>query len=292
MRLRHIEIFFHVYQEGSISGAARALHVSQPSVSKTLRHAEDQLGFTLFDRIKGRLHATAQADELFTEVRDIYTRMSAFDRTAKNIRGRSGGHVRLGVLPSLGFSVVPRFIAEMRQTNRELSFDIDTLHTEEMAPALLERRFDICLGFGAEPDERISQLHISDVALVLLAQPGTFPADQLTVDLDVLHGQPFIGLEDSGPAAELASRRLADRCVEPATVVTAHTHYVAASLVKLGVGMAIIDEFTAQSASGKGLQIKHFSDEMMLPFTAIHLSDSRQKVLADECIAALRKLFG
>lgn len=291
MRLRHIEIFFHVYQEGSISGAARALHVSQPSVSKTLRHAEDQFGFPLFDRIKGRLHPTPQADELFAEVRDIYSRMSAFDRTAKNIRGRSGGHIRLGVLPSLGFSVVPRFIAEMRQSNRELSFDIDTLHTDEMATALLERRYDICLGFGAQADERITQLHISDVALVLLAQPGAFSAGQKTVDLKVLEGQPFIGLEDSGPAAELASQRLAEACVEPATVVTAHTHYVAASLVKLGVGLAIIDEFTAQSTSSNDLEILHFSEEMLLPFTAMHLTNSRHQALADECIAALHKLF-
>ena len=40
MNLRHIEIFHAVYVSGSISAAARALGVSQPSVSKTLRHAE------------------------------------------------------------------------------------------------------------------------------------------------------------------------------------------------------------------------------------------------------------
>jgi DNA-binding transcriptional LysR family regulator len=38
--LRHIEIFHAVYVNGSVSGAARALNVSQPSVSKMLRHAE------------------------------------------------------------------------------------------------------------------------------------------------------------------------------------------------------------------------------------------------------------
>ena len=45
MNLRHIEIFHAVYVNGSVSAAARALNVSQPSVSKTLRHAESLLGF-------------------------------------------------------------------------------------------------------------------------------------------------------------------------------------------------------------------------------------------------------
>jgi molybdenum-dependent DNA-binding transcriptional regulator ModE len=55
MNLRHIEIFHAVYVNGSVSAAARALNVSQPSVSKTLRHAESLLGFELFQRNAGRM---------------------------------------------------------------------------------------------------------------------------------------------------------------------------------------------------------------------------------------------
>ena len=50
MRLRQIEIFYAVYSAGSISKAAELLGVSQPAVSKVLRHTEDSLGFPLFER--------------------------------------------------------------------------------------------------------------------------------------------------------------------------------------------------------------------------------------------------
>jgi len=53
MNLRHIEIFHAVYVNGSVSAAARALNVSQPSVSKMLRYAESLLGFQLFQRTNG-----------------------------------------------------------------------------------------------------------------------------------------------------------------------------------------------------------------------------------------------
>ncbi|MEI8631900.1 LysR family transcriptional regulator [Vibrio sp. PP-XX7] len=47
MRLRQIEVFHAILQAGTISGAARLLHVSQPNVSRILTHAEQQLGFCL-----------------------------------------------------------------------------------------------------------------------------------------------------------------------------------------------------------------------------------------------------
>jgi DNA-binding transcriptional LysR family regulator len=148
MRLRHIEVFHAVYKYGSISAAARDLNVSQPSVSKVLRHAEDQLGYDLFDRKKGRLTPTPAAHELFGEVEDVYARMRSLHQTARNIASRKGGHLRIGVLPSLGFEVLPRAIARFREVSPETSFEIDTLHSKTLAGALMERECDIAVSYG------------------------------------------------------------------------------------------------------------------------------------------------
>ena len=77
MNLRHIEIFHAVYTNGSVSAAARALNISQPSVSKTLRHAESILGFPRFERSAGRHVATDDAHALFAEVSEIQDRVHA-----------------------------------------------------------------------------------------------------------------------------------------------------------------------------------------------------------------------
>ena len=58
MRLRQIEVFHAVYTSGSVTKAAAVLNVSQPSVSKVLAHAEQQLGYALFDRVRGKLVPT------------------------------------------------------------------------------------------------------------------------------------------------------------------------------------------------------------------------------------------
>src|SRR3954451_5356982 len=95
MNLRQIEVFHAVYVSGSVTAAARALHVSQPSVSKTLRHTEDGLGFALFRRLKGRLLPTEEARVLFREVDEVYGRLGSLRVTARNLR--SGGVSHLGI---------------------------------------------------------------------------------------------------------------------------------------------------------------------------------------------------
>ena len=101
MRLRHIEIFHAIYTTGSITNAAKILHVSQPSVSKVLSHAEMQLGFDLFKRVKGRLIPTDEAEMLFDEVDKIYQQMRAIKNTAENINKSEYGQISIGVTPAL-----------------------------------------------------------------------------------------------------------------------------------------------------------------------------------------------
>ena len=107
MNLRHIEIFHAVYVNGSVSAAARALNVSQPSVSKMLRHAESLLGFQLFQRTNGGLVPTEDAHSLFAEVREIQDRVHALREAGRNLRRGIGGTLRISALPSLALDAIP-----------------------------------------------------------------------------------------------------------------------------------------------------------------------------------------
>lgn len=72
MKLRHLEIFYAVMTCGSLSRAAEALNISQPAASKALKSAEMKLGFTLFQRVRGKLLPTSEAITLFEKAQSIY----------------------------------------------------------------------------------------------------------------------------------------------------------------------------------------------------------------------------
>jgi DNA-binding transcriptional LysR family regulator len=67
MNLRQFEVFYAIMRTGSVTGAARLLNVTQPSVSTVLKHCETQLRFRLFNRIGGRLQPTPEAQARLTQ---------------------------------------------------------------------------------------------------------------------------------------------------------------------------------------------------------------------------------
>ena len=72
-------------QAGTISGAAQLLHISQPAVTKVLQHCELQLGMPLFDRVRGKLYPTPEAQRLFVEVDKLHGDLLAIRRLAASL---------------------------------------------------------------------------------------------------------------------------------------------------------------------------------------------------------------
>jgi len=80
MRLRHIEVFNAIMLTGSVSAAARLINITQPAVSRTLQHAEIQLGFPLFQRAKGRLTPTTEAQALYPHIERLFAQLDEVQR--------------------------------------------------------------------------------------------------------------------------------------------------------------------------------------------------------------------
>ena len=160
MRLRQIEVFHAVYSTGSMTSAAAMLNVSQPSVSKVLAHAEQQLGYLLFDRVKGKLVPTPEAHRLFAHVSAVYRDIGRLRHVADNLRAGNSGHIRVAGTPAFGLEVLPRAVAAFREQHNDTVFEIETLHLDEMNEALLESRVDIGLAFDPAQTPEIGRAHV------------------------------------------------------------------------------------------------------------------------------------
>jgi DNA-binding transcriptional LysR family regulator len=291
LRLRHIEVFYAVFRCGSISAASRELNVSQPSVSKVLRHAEDQLGYPLFERSRGRLTPTQAAYELFDKVEEVYFHVVSLNEIARNIGRRKGGHLRIGVLPSLGLWVIPLAVSRFVRTHPEVTFEIDTLHTREVAGALLEQSHDVAIGYGPPPSPRLDAHELGQSELLLAARRDVFDPDRPTVSVRDLDGVDFIGLRGSGPSGDLFMERLAAENVVLNEVVIARTYYVALALVRQGVGVSVIDTFTAASAADPDLVTLPFESPIRYPITAVTDQTLRQPQLVAAFLETIRAVL-
>lgn len=273
MRLRQIEVFHAVYANGSISAASRALNVSQPAVSKVLRHTESQLGITLFELVRGRLVATDEAHALYREVDEVFGRIASLQVTAANLRNSGAGHLRIGVVPSLGLEVAPAAIAAFRATHPGVTFDIKTLHHSEVLRALYERDCDLALAYELPSQPRLKCRELASAGLMVIARPGTFPAGTTAVSIADLSGREVISVSGSGPIGDKIEAAFAQARVAVQEIVSVSTYYVAATLVRSGSGLAIVDQFTAASTISQGLQRLPLKPEIQFGVQAAWLED-------------------
>ena len=247
MRLRHIEIFHAVYLNGTVSAAARALNISQPAVTKMLKHAEQLLGFPLFDRRAGKLIPTEDAHILFDEAAEIQERVASLRQATRNLRHGSGS-LRVSVLPSLALDVLPRAVARYSGKHPDVFFDLQTLHHGEIARVLYEREADIVIAYDAPPGLPIISEWLGEGELGLLYRRDDLPEAPPRVPLGTVSDRRFISLAQSGPIGDLLRRELNRTGVELNEVLSARTFYIGSALVREGIGMAVLDNFTAQSA--------------------------------------------
>lgn len=233
MKLRHIEVFQAIRQAGSVSGAAQLLHVSQPAVSKVLQHAEQQLGFPLFLRVRGKLLATPEALELEREVAKLSDSLQAVRRLAQNLRRQPGHSLRIGATPALALSLLPRAIGEWSARYPQSGCELATLHSRELVQGLLMRELDLALSLKQPEHPGLRGEAIASGVLVALAPRKHWPEAERRQPLSLagLAGEALIGLSTADPLFARLEDYLSAVEPPPQVKIAVQTYALARALV-------------------------------------------------------------
>ncbi|MEN5346102.1 LysR substrate-binding domain-containing protein [Achromobacter mucicolens] len=307
MRLRHIEIFEAIRRTGSLTEAAAALHISQPAASKLLAHAESQLGFKLFDRVKGRLVATREAEILTPEIARLSQDLSSVRRLASNLRDRPNGHLRLGCAPALGLGLLPGVVRDSRDAQPGITFDIHTHHSAELVQGLLTRELDLAITFDTNDYPGLTRMGLGHTELVHLsrrAAQGPLRLSELSEARGVeasgagasgagASGSPtaadtLIVLDASDASGALLQLALDAQGLAPQVAIQVQTHYVACALVDAGCGDAIVDAITAQAMLRPGMTLRRLEPALRVPISIMTRNQDPLSALHRELIERLR----
>ncbi len=263
--LRHVEIFHAVMTSGSVTDAATLLHTSQPTVSRELARLEQLTGLTLFERVRGRLRPTAEALQLFEEVRRAYLGLDRIAEAARAIRQFEHGSLSLACLPMFSQAVLPgvcqRFLAE----HPRVSLNIAPQESPLLEEWLSAQRHDLGLteSHHAPAGTRIEQVFCADEVAILPAghplvtRPRLSPAD--------FHDQPFISLSASDIYRQQLDRLFGQHGVERHMVLETHSAASVCCMVREGVGLAVVNPLSAAAFAGQGVAVRPLT--VSIPFT-------------------------
>lgn len=252
MRLRHIEVFNAVMLTGSVSAAARMINVTQPAVSRTLQHAEIQLGFQLFQRVGGRLRPTAEAQTLYPHIERLFAQLDEVQRLSASLKaGRGKGELRVLTVLALSYEVFPRAMRLFREKHPSVRVHHEALHSPQIISSLVLQEADVGYVFSAVTHPALVQEQLADRQVVCVVPKGLLPPRQVragTITLAQLAKLPVIALDGQDPLGLLLAHTVRDSGAGLQEVMTVQTYHVALALAHHGVGVAMVESCTAASA--------------------------------------------
>lgn len=220
VQLEKLSIFLQIVDTGSVSAAARLVHLSQPAVSRNLQQLEDDFGVSLFEREGRGLRLTAAGRALVPEARAILSRFEALRKSVRGTAERSYHDLRLGTVDSVVSFLFGHLVAPLRDAFPELGLKLTTGRTAQLLERVANDDLDLALVAysGVPPAERVSRVARYDLQyygrrdrfaeLALATTDAEIAAGFPLVEIEALPGQPTMipgGAKSFARAGSLAS---------------------------------------------------------------------------------------
>ena len=242
MDLKQIQYFVALYEEQSVTRAAQRLNIVQPALSMQIAKLERDVGRQLFRRSARGMTPTPAGDEMHATFAPI---ISAFTTArAKVVRsgGELSGHVQVGVVASLGHSILPNTLMRFMAEHPRVTLSFMEGLTDTISESVANGQLDLAL---INRPTRPTGLTIKQVIKeeVLLVSSHNAPEDIAAhVRLSEVKDRPFIMPTKSHGLRQLITRALTQANLSIIPVLEIDSFTSIATLVNEGQYLTFFPE--------------------------------------------------
>lgn len=251
LSLIQLRIFVAAAQQGSFTGAGAVLHMSQPTVSESIRRIEDLYGMRLFSRGGRRLVLTGAGEELLPLAEQTVASADAADQAMKAMRGLKGGVASFGLLRNAKYYAMADLLTSFHRHYPDVRLRVIGVNSSEVAA--LVRDGDLEAGLVVLPvdaEELTVTPLMRDEVLYATADPGRGDAP---VPIEELASADLILYDAHAGWMDPTRRQLAARAQMRGLTLTPRIEVeqadAALELVAAGAGSSFFSRAFATSGS-------------------------------------------
>lgn len=292
MTLRQIEVIRAVMMTGTISGAAEMLHVSAPGISRLVKHTEESLGLRLFERKAGLFVPSVEAGRVFDQVREVYKGVENLQLAVGALQKGEDVRLAFASAPSIAQFIAARVLRQVRSRYADLFIDLNILKIEETVDYLLLERGEFVIMSSAVQSAAIENEEIAEGRLVVILPEGHRLADKPTVSVTDLRNEDLIGVDPLDPYGALLAEPFQQAGIPLRHSMRGRFAQTVVSLVRHGLGVAVIDEFSVAEIYMPGLVRRPLAEEVKV---RSYVARKKGRVLsgfAEETIQHFRRELG
>ena len=242
----------------SATGAASMLHVTQPAVSRLIREMERAVGLELFDRRGRRLVPTPTAERLFDEIERCFLGLDHINSFCQRQRTAATKSTILVAVPSAAIALLPQAISRYRAEITGDVFSVNTRNTDGSIGWVSAQKAD--LGLGSKPLNvpGIVCRPISTFDSACALPCGHRLARQPVISVRDLQGEAFIALGKAEGVRHRVDAMLDEYGVEPNEVVECPMVSAACAMVREGIGIALVDQYSSSLFLDGSIALRRF----------------------------------
>ena len=267
----------------SVTGTARVLGLTQPAVSAQIARLEAQVGFELFERVGGRLKATARGRRFCDEVRTVLDSIDMLAATARNIRSGETETLTVASHPGASISLMPGVVAQLLKRRPEARMRLINRTSEEVG-----RIFE---AGGADIAVAEWPIHVEGVELRRFEIPcvAILPQQHRLLERDVitpadLSGEPFVAMAETRLIGHRLRGVFGDAGVRFSPIAESEYFSTICGLVAAGCGVAVVDRLSAASFRPMGLAIRPFEPSLPYEIGVFRRKKAAPTPLSDDLI--------
>ncbi|WP_052362478.1 LysR substrate-binding domain-containing protein [Falsirhodobacter sp. alg1] len=245
MSLRMLEIFATMMRCATTVETADVLKISQPAVSAGLRQLESQLGIQLFERTARRLTPTAEARELYEEIRPIFGLMRGFSMRARDMKLGLAGRLRIISTPPLGQTMAPMALERLLRDGPDVSINFDIGRLETVIEAVQTGMADIGLALTQDRFDTVNMDILQRAHMVALVPADGPLAGRAQITPEDLEGTPLVGLTQESNIGQLVRAAFDQTGFQYSPRVEVRYCETATVLAGRRLGATVVDPYSA-----------------------------------------------
>jgi DNA-binding transcriptional LysR family regulator len=243
----NLRVFLALAEEGSLTGAARRLKVSHPTIARQIKALEDDLGARLFDRLPDRFQPTAAALELMQDVQAMERASQSIARRSAGLSGDHLGTVRVSVDETMA-DFITRHLRQLRDNHQCIEIEIAVAH---ISANLSKREADLLIRSRVPDLASLVGRKLGAFAFAVYATPALARrlAREGTARERTMRDLPWVGFDEDHaymPGQEWQNRFLGN--ARPA--VRTNNGVVLANAIRAGVGLGVLPCFLGDPDPG------------------------------------------
>jgi DNA-binding transcriptional LysR family regulator len=297
VNLNLLRVFEMVYRHGSMSLAARDLHLTQPGVSQHIKTLEEELGMKLFSRMNQRILPTSEGRALYRECELSLNRMENLLAQLKSSKGDLSGDIYLGMPIEFGNIHVLPLLCEFNRKYPNVHFHITYDFASVMNQRLLDGQLDFAFVDEYKFDRRISTAPVMEETLELCIHKNALSGlGKIKEDMKLFEKLRFVEYQ-AEPTLLYRWFRHHLGVQKPRLILQAHVMDVqgVTRLIKGGLGAGIIPGYVLEALLKQGVPLQKFKGSGTPLTNSISLAllkDREQSPAAESLRTFLKQKLG